>query len=127
MTGEIARGLVILLAINRNDTAGDASFLADKCANLRIFADAGGKFNLSCLDIHGQVLVVSQFTLYADTRKGRRPNFVEAAGSETAQPLYELFIEKVKELGLQVTHGVFAAMMQVEIHNDGPVTLMVES
>ena len=125
--GEIGRGLVILLGVGAGDSDADASYLAEKCANMRIFADADGKFNLSCLDIQGEALVVSQFTLYGDTRKGRRPNFVAAAPPEISQPLYEHFMHCLRGLGIIVASGEFGAMMDVEIHNDGPVTLMVES
>lgn len=125
--GEIQQGLVILLGIKDTDTMADAKFLADKCANLRIFSDAAGKFNLSLLDVGGEALVVSQFTLYGDTRKGRRPSFVAAARPEISEPLYEKFMWFLREMDLKVASGKFGAMMQVEIHNDGPVTLMVES
>ena len=127
VTGQIGKGLVILLGITSSDTEEDAKFLADKCANLRIFSDSEGKFNFSCLEVKGAVLVVSQFTLYGDTRKGRRPSFIHAAPPEISEPLYREFIDKLKEVNLKVEEGVFGAMMKVEIHNDGPVTLMVES
>lgn len=127
VAGQIGEGLVILLGITNTDTEEDAKFLAEKCANLRIFSDSEGKFNLSCLEEKGEVLVVSQFTLYGDTRKGRRPSFIQAAPPEISEPLYRKFIEKLKEMNLKVEEGVFGAMMKVEIHNDGPVTLMVES
>ncbi len=126
-TGKIAQGLVVLLGVKQDDTREDAKFLAEKCANLRIFSDEDGKFNLSCLDVRGAVLVVSQFTLYGDTRKGRRPGFADAARPEISEPLYEAFMEFLLQLGLKVESGEFGAMMQVEIHNDGPVTLMLES
>ena len=127
VTGQIEKGLVILLGITSSDTEEDAKFLAAKCANLRIFSDSEGKFNFSCLEVKGAVLVVSQFTLYGDTRKGRRPSFIHAAPPEISEHLYREFIDKLKELNLKVEEGVFGAMMKVEIHNDGPVTLMVES
>jgi D-tyrosyl-tRNA(Tyr) deacylase len=127
VVGEINRGLVILLGISDEDSSDDAGFLAEKCANLRIFADNDGRFDRSCLDIMGETLVISQFTLYGDTRKGRRPNFMRAAAPEISKPLYELFISNLRELGLKVESGIFGAMMTVRIHNDGPVTLMVES
>ncbi len=127
ITGEIGQGLVILLGVRTGDTEEDVKFLAGKCAHLRIFADQNGKSNLSCLDVHGDVLVVSQFTLYGDTRKGRRPSFIEAAVPEISEPLYESFIRHTRDLGLKVESGVFGAMMQVELVNDGPVTLMLES
>lgn len=125
--GQIGRGLVILLGVRNDDTQDDVRFLAEKCANLRIFADSDGKFNLSCLDVQGDVLVVSQFTLYGDTRKGRRPSFIDAAPPELSEPLYESFVSAMRALGLKVETGEFGAMMDVEIHNDGPVTLMIES
>jgi len=127
VTGQIGKGLVILLGITNNDTEENAKFLAEKCANLRIFSDSDGKFNLSCFEEKGEILVVSQFTLYGDTRKGRRPSFIQAAPPEISEPLYREFIDKLKEMNLKVEEGVFGAMMKVEIHNDGPVTLMVES
>ena len=94
---------------------------------MRIFSDSEGKFNLSCLEEKGAILVISQFTLYSDTRKGRRPSFIHAAPPEISEPLYQKFIDKLKKMDLKVEEGVFGAMMKVEIHNDGPVTLMVES
>lgn len=125
--GEIGRGLVILLGVRHGDSAADARYLAEKCANLRIFSDSEGKFNRSCLEVGGEMLVVSQFTIYGDTRKGRRPSFIESAPPAIAEPLYENFIMHLRELGLRVAKGEFGAMMNVEIHNDGPVTLIVES
>jgi len=127
VVGKINKGLVILLGVKNGDTASDAKFLADKCVNLRIFADDNGKFNLSALDVSGELLAISQFTLYGDTRKGRRPSFVEAAPPEISEPLYEKFVEYLKESGLRITTGEFGAMMLVEIHNDGPVTILLES
>ena len=124
---QINKGLVILLGVKNGDTEADAKFLADKCVNLRIFADETGKFNLSALDIGGELLSISQFTLYADTRKGRRPSFIEAAPPEISEPLYENFIAYLQESGLTVTTVEFGAMMLVEIHNDGPVTIILES
>lgn len=125
--GKIEKGLVILLGIKQNDTEADAKYLADKCINLRIFSDDDGKFNLSALDVNGGILVISQFTLYGDTKKGRRPSFIEAARPEISKPLYEKFVEIIKSSGLSVASGEFGAMMLVEIHNDGPVTLIVDS
>ncbi len=125
--GEIGKGLVILLGVRTGDTEEDAKFLAEKCANLRIFPDDHGKFNLSALEVKGEMLVVSQFTLYGDTRKGRRPSFIEAAPPEVSEPLYRSFVANLKEMGFKVEEGVFGAMMEVEIHNDGPVTLLLES
>lgn len=127
VTGQIEKGLVILLGITDNDTEEDALFLAGKCANLRIFSDREGKFNLSCLEEKGEILVISQFTLYGDTRKGRRPSFIHAAPPEISEPLYRKFIDKLKKMDLKVEEGVFGARMKVKIYNDGPVTLMVES
>ena len=125
--GAISQGLVILLGIHQDDTESDVRFLAEKCAHLRIFSDSDGKFNLSCLEVNGEMLVVSQFTLYGDARKGRRPSFIEAAPPSQSEPLYEKFITALKQMNLKVEHGVFGAMMDVEIHNDGPVTLLLES
>ncbi len=125
--GEIGTGLVILLGIKSGDTKADVIYLAEKCANLRIFPDDSGKFDRSCEDVKGEFLVVSQFTLYGNTEKGRRPSFVEAALPDISEPLYEFFVECLEETGLKVETGIFGAMMHVEIHNDGPVTLMLES
>jgi D-tyrosyl-tRNA(Tyr) deacylase len=125
--GKIGAGLVILLGVTHEDSGKDVKFVADKCVNLRIFADSAGKFNLSALDVGGEILVVSQFTLYGDCRKGRRPNFMRAAPPPISEPLYEGFVEAIRGHGLRVATGSFGAMMDVEIHNDGPVTLMVES
>jgi D-aminoacyl-tRNA deacylase len=123
---EIARGLVILLGIGQADTAEQARFLAGKIASLRIFEDAEGKFNRSILDTGGAVIVVSQFTLYADTRKGRRPSFTEAAAPEVAAPLVDLFANLLRGLGVPTRNGIFGAHMLVEIENDGPVTIWLE-
>lgn len=125
--GEIEKGIVILLGVTHGDVEKDADYLAEKCANLRIFEDGDGKMNLSTIDVGGGALVVSQFTLYGDTRKGRRPSYTDAALPEKAIPLYEYFIEKVKDAGLSVATGRFGAGMDVRIHNQGPVTLMLES
>ncbi len=125
--GRIAHGLVILLGITHTDTVDDVRFIAEKCVNLRIFEDEAGKMNLSLLDTGGEALIVSQFTLYGDTAHGRRPSFTDAARPETAVPLYEAFIEAVKQYGVKTGTGRFGADMQVTILNDGPVTLMVES
>ena len=126
-TGEIGRGLVVLLAVGRDDGPADAETLADKVAHLRVFDDAGGQMNLSALETGGAVLVVSQFTLYGDTRRGRRPSSVAAAPPEVAQALYRRFVDRVGELGLTTAEGVFRAMMEVELVNDGPVTLLLDS
>jgi D-tyrosyl-tRNA(Tyr) deacylase len=124
---EIGLGLAVLLGVRNGDSEAGARWLADKCANLRVFEDGGGKMNRSVIDIGGAVLVVSQFTLYGDCRRGRRPSFTEAAPPEEANRLYEIFVQALRAEGLEVKTGVFRAMMEVEIHNDGPVTLMVES
>jgi D-tyrosyl-tRNA(Tyr) deacylase len=127
VNGKIGEGIVLFLGICHADTEADCDFLAEKCANLRIFKDAEDKMNLSLLDIKGGVLIISQFTLYGDCRKGRRPGFSDAARPDQAIPLYERFIEKIKSFGVEVGTGEFGAMMDVEIHNHGPVTFMVES
>lgn len=124
---EISRGLVILLGIGAGDTQEQAESLAQKIATLRIFEDQAGKFNRSLLDIGGAAIVVSQFTLYADTRKGRRPSFTEAARPEIAEPLVAGFVKHLKDLGVTAQAGVFAAHMLVEIANDGPVTIWLEN
>lgn len=126
ITGQINRGYVILLGVTHSDTEAEAAWLADKIAGLRLFEDTDGKMNLSLFDVDGSVLVVSQFTLYGDARKGRRPSFTDAARPEQAEPLVNTFCDKLRRHGLTVATGVFGAMMLVEIHNDGPVTLMLE-
>jgi D-tyrosyl-tRNA(Tyr) deacylase len=125
--GCIGEGLVVFLGVGADDAAADADYLAEKTANLRIFEDEEGKMNLSCLDIKGELLVVSQFTLYGDCRKGRRPSFSTAAGPHEAVSLYEYFVHSVRELGLKVETGVFQEEMLVEIHNHGPVTILLDS
>ncbi len=126
--GSIQRGLLILLGVTHTDTEEDAAYLAEKTANLRIFRDSEDKMNLSLLDIHGEALVVSQFTLYGDCRKGRRPGFSDAARPELADPLYEKFKDLLRQQGVQkVDCGRFGADMLVSLVNEGPVTLMVES
>ena len=127
LVGKIGRGLVVFVGVARGDTERDASYLADKVANLRVFADEAGKFNLSALQTGGEILVVSQFTLLADTRKGRRPSFERAAPPEQAEALMDFFIARVRDMGLKVETGRFQQHMLVEIHNDGPVTVMVDS
>ena len=124
--GAIGRGVVVLLGVGVGDDLSQARFLADKIANLRIFEDREGKMNLSLLDIRGEALVVSQFTLYGDCRKGRRPSFTEAAPPEEAQQLYLKFCDLLRETGVIVETGRFQAMMKVEIINEGPVTLLLE-
>ena len=124
--GSIARGLVVFLGVVEGDDDGDAVWNAAKTAQLRIFPDAEGRMNLSVLDIEGAVLVVSQFTLAASTRRGRRPSFASAAGPELAQRLYERFVAALRERGLVVATGTFRAIMEVELVNDGPVTLLLD-
>ena len=124
--GEIGRGFVLLLGVTHMDTQQEADWLANKVAGIRLFEDDQGKMNASLADVDGEFLVVSQFTLYADTRKGRRPSFTEAARPEQAEPLVDYFCEKLREKGFHVATGIFGADMQVDIHNDGPVTLMLE-
>ena len=125
-TAEIGKGLVILLGIGHGDGEAQAVFLADKIANLRIFEDGEGRMNLSLLDIAGAAIVVSQFTLYANTEKGRRPSFTEAALPELARPLVSQFADLLSARGILTGQGIFGADMQVEIHNDGPVTIWLE-
>lgn len=125
--GKIQEGLVILLGITHDDSEKDVQYLTDKCLNLRVFEDEQGKMNRSLLDTKGEILVISQFTLYGDCRKGRRPSFIEASRPEHAIPLYEQFIDQLKTSGLTVASGEFGAMMLVTINNQGPVTIMVES
>ena len=126
--GKIEKGLLVLLGVGPQDTEKQADFLAEKCANLRIFVDEIDKMNLSLLDIGGEMLVVSQFTLYADCRKGRRPSFVNAAAPAEADRLYEYFQQSVKNAGVaKVEHGKFGASMQVELLNNGPVTIMLDT
>jgi D-tyrosyl-tRNA(Tyr) deacylase len=126
VVGAIGPGLTVLLGVKEGDTEEEARWLAPKVANLRIFPDDEGKLNRSVLEMGGEALVVSQFTLYADCRKGRRPSFVEAARPEVADPLVERFVELLRAEGLHVETGIFQAEMLVEIHNDGPVTVLVE-
>jgi len=127
VVGQIEHGLLLLVGITHEDSEKDVEFVADKVAHLRIFEDEAGKMNHSVLDTRGQILSVSQFTLYGDCRKGRRPNFMSAARPDQAEPLYELFNSKLREKGLQVETGRFGAMMDVRLLNDGPVTLIVET
>ena len=127
LTGEIAAGWLVLLGIAPNDAQKDIDSLAEKVVNLRAFEDADGKMNRSVQDIGGSVLVVSQFTLYGDCRKGRRPSFTSAAPPAIAEPLYEAFVTAVKMLGIPTATGRFAADMQVELVNDGPVTFVIET
>jgi D-tyrosyl-tRNA(Tyr) deacylase len=127
MVGSIGRGLVAFIGVANGDTEKDARYLAQKIVNLRIFADQEEKFNLSALDIGGELLLVSQFTLLADTRKGRRPSFTDAAPPAEAEELFQQFVDEVRASGLKVETGRFQQYMQVEIHNDGPVTIMLDS
>jgi D-tyrosyl-tRNA(Tyr) deacylase len=126
ITAEINRGLVILLGVGPADSEAQAAFLAEKIANLRIFEDSEGKMNLSLAEVQGEAIVVSQFTLYADARKGRRPSFTEAALPDLARPLVDRFAELLRAQGIPTGQGVFGAEMLVEIHNDGPVTIWLE-
>jgi D-aminoacyl-tRNA deacylase len=127
VAGEIGAGLVILLGVSRTDNLGSGAYLAEKIANLRIFSDEAGKMNLSLLEIRGSALVVSQFTLYGDTRGGRRPSYIQAAPPNEAGHLYEEFVRSMRALGIPVETGVFQAHMQVELVNDGPVTILLDS
>ena len=127
VVGEIGKGLLIFLGIGLEDTENTVITLVDKIVQLRIFSDEQGKMNLSLLDVQGEVLVVSQFTLHADVSRGRRPGFTKAAPPSMAIPLYELFKETCKNYALTVESGVFGAMMQVELCNDGPVTIWIDS
>ncbi|MEW6520366.1 MAG: D-aminoacyl-tRNA deacylase [Thermodesulfobacteriota bacterium] len=125
-SGAIGRGLLVLLGVSRSDTAADVEYMVDKILNLRIFPDQDGKMNLSVRDINGEVLVVSQFTLFGDCRKGRRPSYSRAAPPETADALYQAFVAAMGQY-LRVATGTFQAMMEVELINDGPVTLLIDS
>ena len=127
VTGEISHGLMILLGVGREDTSAAAASLAEKAANLRIFEDENDKMNRSLLDVKGAALVVSQFTLYGDARGGRRPSFIAAAPPEQAKALYEVFCDSLRQLGVTVATGVFQAMMSVELVNEGPVTILLDS
>ena len=125
--GEIGRGILVLLGVSRDDTEKEAIYLLEKTLNLRIFEDAEEKMNLSLLDVRGELLVVSQFTLYGDARKGRRPSFIEAAAPEKANALYEFFASEARKQIEKVETGRFQAMMDVELVNDGPVTILLDS
>ena len=127
VTGAIEGGLMVLLGVRREDTEGDAGYLLDRILGLRIFADGEGKMNLSLLETGGSLLVVSQFTLYGDTRRGRRPSFDAAAPAEQARALYEKFVEQARARGVKTETGIFQAAMSVSLVNEGPVTLIVES
>jgi D-tyrosyl-tRNA(Tyr) deacylase len=127
VVGAIERGLLVLLGVAADDTEAAAEWLADKVVGLRVFADAEGRMNRDVTEVGGSVLVVSQFTLYGDCKKGRRPSFVGAAGPELAVPLYEAFVDAVRARGVPTATGRFGAMMQVELVNDGPVTIVIDS
>jgi D-tyrosyl-tRNA(Tyr) deacylase len=126
VAGAIGRGFCLLVGLTHGDTDATVDWMAEKVAGLRLFPDAGGKMNLGLDEVGGGVLVISQFTLYGDSAKGRRPSFIEAARPETAVPLYQRFVSALRARGLEVATGEFGADMQVEIHNDGPVTLILE-
>ena len=126
ISGSINNGILILLGVHKDDTEQEANFLAAKCAELRIFPDSERKMNLSLHDVNGEVLVVSQFTLYGNCKKGRRPSYVHAASPDKGERLYEYFVERMKEHAKVVQTGIFGAMMDVELVNDGPVTIILE-
>jgi D-aminoacyl-tRNA deacylase len=126
VVGAIGRGFCVLVGFTHSDTAAQVDWMAEKVAGLRVFSDADGKMNLGLEDVGGAVLIVSQFTLYGDTSKGRRPSFVDAARPEVAVPLYQRFLGALRAMGLTVAAGEFGADMQVDIHNDGPVTLFLD-
>jgi D-aminoacyl-tRNA deacylase len=126
VTASIGRGFCVLVGFTHSDTTAEVDWMADKVAGLRLFSDAEGKMNLGLEEVGGYLLVISQFTLYGDARKGRRPSFIDAARPEVAIPLYERFVSQLRSRGLTVATGEFGAMMQVEIHNDGPVTLVID-
>jgi D-aminoacyl-tRNA deacylase len=125
--GQIGKGLLVLLGIGKGDSTQEADYLLEKIINLRIFEDVEEKLNLSLLDIKGELMIISQFTLYADCRKGRRPSFTDAAPPDAARALYEYFLEKARLTDLRVASGVFQAMMDVELINSGPVTILLDS
>jgi D-tyrosyl-tRNA(Tyr) deacylase len=127
VTGEIGAGLLVLLGVGKDDTRAEADYLAEKIIGLRIFEDSGGKMNLSVVDAGGAVLAVSQFTLYGDVRRGKRPSFDGAAPPQEARELYEYFVEKIRAAGVRCETGRFQEMMQVELVNDGPVTILLDS
>ena len=127
VVSEIREGLLVFLGVAQEDTPTDVDYMASKIANLRIFEDDEERMNLSILDVSGEALVVSQFTLYGDCRKGRRPSFIAAARPEKADPLYQAFMDEISRLGVPVKTGIFQAMMDVELINDGPVTMLLDS
>jgi D-tyrosyl-tRNA(Tyr) deacylase len=126
-TGSIGLGLLVLLGVGRGDTSQEADYLLDKIVHLRIFEDAQGKMNLSLLEVGGELLVISQFTLYADCRKGRRPSFTDASPPDVAQKLYDYFVSAARTRGIKVATGIFQAVMEVELVNFGPVTILLDS
>lgn len=125
--GEIGAGFVVLVGVSRDDVEADADYIVNKVAHLRVFADEQGKFNRSAMDVGAELLLISQFTLHADTRKGRRPSFVDAASPTLAEPLFDRTVAKFRESGLHVATGIFQAHMMVSLTNDGPVTIMIDS
>ena len=125
--GSINKGLVVFVGIEIADTEKDITYLVNKIINLRIFTDANGKFNLSCRDVDGSLLLISQFTLMADTRRGRRPSFTQAAAPDAAEDMFNLFVQHARATGINVETGLFQRHMMVEIHNDGPVTILIDS
>jgi D-aminoacyl-tRNA deacylase len=127
IAGEIGMGLLVLLGVSEEDTESDVTYLTEKIAGLRIFEDSDGKMNLSVLDVAGSILAVSQFTLYGDVRRGKRPSFDAAAKPDSARRLYELFVERIRAAGLRCETGRFQEMMQVELVNEGPVTILLDS
>lgn len=127
IVGSIQNGLNVLVGICEDDTLDDLKYIVDKVINLRIFNDDSNKMNLSVKDIEGEILAISQFTLYGDCRKGRRPNFMNALGGNEAEKLYDKFIEMLRETGIEIATGIFGAHMEVEIQNDGPVTILLDS
>jgi D-aminoacyl-tRNA deacylase len=127
LAGEIGRGLLVLLGVSKNDTEADADYLADKIIGLRVFEDDGGKMNRAVRDAEGSLLIVSQFTLYGDTRHGKRPSFDAAAPPEKGRSLYEYFVERIRAAGVRCETGKFQEMMRVELVNDGPVTILLDS
>ena len=127
IVGEINKGFNVQLGISKEDTEEDMKYIKDKIINLRVFNDENDKMNLSLLDVKGELLLISQFTLYGDARKGRRPNFMNALGGDEARKFYEKFIEMMKDTGLKVQTGIFGADMKVDIKNDGPVTILLDS
>ena len=127
VTGRIGKGLMILAGIANGDTKTDIRWMAEKCMHLRIFENDAGKFHYSLMDVQGEILAVSQFTLFADCRRGRRPGFTDAAPPEIAAPLFDSFVDILRDSGITVATGIFGAAMEVEIHNSGPVTILIDS